>query len=334
MKNLYAYSPEKELQHIRHVDKSLKLSYACLNCEGILIPRKGKVNAHHFAHKSEGNCSYETYLHKVAKLKFYYTYKSCLDNKTPFTITWQEKRTCNACQDIKGINISCDLEDETKKSDLTKTFDTISIEKKHNGFIADILLESSTSDKVLFIEFAVTHTCEIEKRNSGNHIIELQLSSDEDLSFLEGKSPSINLNIETNYGIPIAHKTQKFLTPNACLKEFEAFVIYSSHKVRRDKFIVASLYEKLIDQQIIYSVVNSKKDHYGQDSEYFNDESDRYEHFIEDTFFKGFKFKNCLTCRFSVYNDFWNNNHWFCKKLKQRIGNLNDGSQCPKHWMK
>jgi hypothetical protein len=326
MKNLYAYSPEKELQHIRHVDKSLKLAYACLNCEGILIPRKGKINAHHFAHKAEGNCSYETYLHKVAKLKFYYTYKSCLDNKTPFTLTWQEKRTCNACQDIKGVNISCDLEDETKKSDLTKTFDTISIEKKHNGFIADILLESTKTDKVLFIEFAVTHKCELEKRTSGFPIIEINLTSDDDLQFLESEQPFISLEKTTKYGMPDIHKNNNYISPNKCKKEFEFGVVFKSHKTLFKRYPMWHLTSMIKKEEVIYTKLEPERDY-----DYFGEQQ---ETFLMEALNKGVKVKNCLTCRFSVYNDWSWNDHWFCKKLKYRFTSFNDGSTCDKHWMK
>ena len=112
---------------IRKGNKELKKKYTCCNCGGELIARKGKIKAHHFSHKSEGNCSYESYLHKVSKIKFYEIYTQCLENKKPFYIEYKTKLTCVSCKDIENINIECELKDKIGRFDLTKYFDKISI---------------------------------------------------------------------------------------------------------------------------------------------------------------------------------------------------------------
>lgn len=326
MKNLYAYSPEKELVHIREVDKSLKINYVCPNCEGILIPRKGKIKAHHFAHKAEDNCSYESYLHKIAKIKFFDTYNRCLLTNTPFTLSWNEKRTCTSCRSIEGIGISCQLENEPRLIDLTETFDVITEEKKHGDFIADILLESTKTDKVLFIEFAVTHKCEREKRISGFPIIEISLTSEDDLQFLESEFPGIILETVSSYGMPNIHKRENFISPTKCKKEFEFGVVFKSHKTLFKRYPMWHITSMIKKEEVIYTKIEPERDY-----DYFGEQQ---EIFLNEALNKGINIKNCLTCRFSVYNDWSWNDHWFCKKLKHRFTSFNDGATCDKHWMK
>lgn len=43
--------------------------YFCPICGELMNPHMGKVRRWHFVHKNAGNCSYESYLHKLAKIK-------------------------------------------------------------------------------------------------------------------------------------------------------------------------------------------------------------------------------------------------------------------------
>ena len=138
MKTEYAYNSEKNLVHISEIQKGNKERFTCCNCGNILIPKKGSIRNHHFSHKRETNCSYESYLHKVSKQKFFDEYNKCLIEQKPFLVDYKVNKTCNSC--INSLNISCELNTETKSYDLTKIFDKIEIEKSHNGFVADILL--------------------------------------------------------------------------------------------------------------------------------------------------------------------------------------------------
>ena len=178
MKPIYAFNSSKELITIYQVDKNFRDKYSCINCNGILIPKKGKIRAHHFAHKAESNCSYETYLHKVAKLKFYEQYNQCLNHQQPFYFEKDVTTTCISCSNVKTYNTMCDLGTTIKPFDLTKVYDKVYIEKQKDGFVADILLVSTSYRIHLFIEFVVTHFCEQSKIDSGNSIIEIKLNSE------------------------------------------------------------------------------------------------------------------------------------------------------------
>lgn len=171
--NLYAFNENKELISIVDVETKFNAKYYCCLCEDEMVPKKGEIRRHHFAHKAVGSCSYESYLHKLGKLKFFKEYKLCLKNKVPFYIEYKVREICTACQNIEKLNLSC-KEVFIKSYDITGRFDIISMEKSYKGFIADILLESSIHpDEKIFIEFAVTHKCDIEKLNSGIRIIDV-----------------------------------------------------------------------------------------------------------------------------------------------------------------
>ena len=71
--------------------------FYCISCGNKLIPRLGKIKVKHFAHKTlSTNCSYETYLHKLAKKLFLYEYGKCIKNNEPFRS--EERRVGKECR--------------------------------------------------------------------------------------------------------------------------------------------------------------------------------------------------------------------------------------------
>lgn len=71
LKQDYTYAIDGE-SHLINVTEAVKgNNYYCPSCGEIMIPRQGSIRRWHFAHKGNlRNCSYETYLHKVAKNAF------------------------------------------------------------------------------------------------------------------------------------------------------------------------------------------------------------------------------------------------------------------------
>lgn len=63
----YSYAFDSESRLIQIDDAKKGKEYRCPNCKEIMIVRKGKKRKKHYAHKNTENCSYETYLHKIAK---------------------------------------------------------------------------------------------------------------------------------------------------------------------------------------------------------------------------------------------------------------------------
>ena len=65
---LYAYNSAKELIRIDNAQHQEK--YYCINCDGEMIPKQGKKNKWHFAHKNiTPKCKYDNYIHKLAEIK-------------------------------------------------------------------------------------------------------------------------------------------------------------------------------------------------------------------------------------------------------------------------
>ena len=56
------------ISSITTVNKQTLSPFRCVGCHTELIPALGNTREHHFKHKSNTHCSFETYLHKAAKL--------------------------------------------------------------------------------------------------------------------------------------------------------------------------------------------------------------------------------------------------------------------------
>lgn len=327
MKNLYALNQFGELINIDDVNKKHLDIYSCLQCADILIPRKGEINRHHFSHKSKLECNYETYLHKLGKIKFYNTYKNCLENNIPFYTEYEKIKICNTCNDVKNHNLNCFLNSETGKIDITTIFDQVYLEKNHEGFIADILLKSSKREEVIFIEIWVTHQCENIKIESGNRIIEIKLENEADLDFLNDKY--IHQSIANckfyNFKVPIIEKN--FIEAHECIETINLFTIFKSGKAISREVIRKNLEKELQSPNAIYNKIEN-----------YNEEGNAYASdfiaSVEEASKKGIKFKNCYACRFWAENSFQHitGQKLFCKRKKVLINNSNEGFNCDKFW--
>src|SRR5262245_48969182 len=144
MKNTYALNSQNQLVSISNVTKGTQDIFHCCNCRDRMIPKKGEINIHHFAHKSVA-CSPESYLHKLAKLKFFISYSKRLSEKKPFFLEYILDENCNSCD--QNLGITCHFQNTSQLYDITKYFDKIEIEKGIDGFIADVLLSSSKTNE-------------------------------------------------------------------------------------------------------------------------------------------------------------------------------------------
>lgn len=330
MKNLYAYCNDR-LIHISEVIKESKEEYNCINCGDKLIARKGKINAHHFSHKSDSKCSYESYLHKLGKLIFYDVYNKCLKYDKPYYIEYKKQKFCNSCSTIKSINKTCDLGHQLEKFDLTTVFDEIYIEKNHEGFIADILLGSSKIKEVIFIEIAVTHQCDEQKIKSGNRIIEFDITNENSLQLLRKRNILSN-NEEVTF---INFKTRKefsdFTDPLACNKLFSVFFVFESNKCVRLTIPMKSIIKKKSQAKYI-KLINRKFEEEDSEEDIIN-----FRNAAIEATFKVKGFKNCQACRFCVPNKNYElrlmyGNIIFCKKRKEVIKNSNQALDCKYYW--
>lgn len=320
MKNEYAYTSENKIIHISEIQQGNKSQYTCINCGSILIPKKGKIRSHHFSHKHETNCSYESYLHKLGKLKFYDQYKKCLSEKKPFRVEYKIDKTCNAC--LESFNISCKLNSEIKSYDLTKTFDEVFIEKAYNGFVADILLKSNKTNEILFIEFAVTHKCDEKKIQSGYRIIEVNLVNDSDLNFINKNHISISDLHHKFYNFKTNHLTEKFIHSVNCKELFDIYLIHKNNKTVKITEQMRNIINEINNKNVIYYKINETE----------NRKYD-FEKFVINYSFMNREYKNCFACRFFDENtSYYSSTKYFCKRLRKGIDNSNFGSNCEKFW--
>ena len=161
-------------------ENNRKELFYCISCKNILIPKLGKKNKHHFAHKQKITCNKETYLHILAKNTFHEIYNKCLENNEPFFFEHLQEINC-----IHAKNECYDFDD--KKTDLTEYYKTADLETKYNNnFTPDILLKSKLG-KPLFIEIAVTHPCSDDKKESKIPIIEITIQKESDIEGIKQK---------------------------------------------------------------------------------------------------------------------------------------------------
>jgi hypothetical protein len=134
---------EGELVEVSEVERGLQCGCFCPNCNSPLIARKGGGMIHHFAHKNEGNCkgALETTLHLGAKDILDRFKKIMLPPVITF-LRW---------------DYSILLYNEQ-----TLVFDKISLEKRLDDIIPDIIIE--IQGKELIIEIAVSHYIDNRKK--------------------------------------------------------------------------------------------------------------------------------------------------------------------------
>ena len=169
----YAYDSSGILINISNIKKGNSGdTYTCVGCGSPLIPKMGNKRIYHFSHKTY-SCSSESYIHKLAKEIIRNSFIHSLQNHLPFKMEYKRPVICT----IEGC------EDRTANGyfDLAKIFDTVALEVPYKGYVMDILLSSSTSDRVLAIEIMNTHKCSIDKTSSGIPIIELTIQNENQL---------------------------------------------------------------------------------------------------------------------------------------------------------
>lgn len=222
----YVLDRERRLLAIEDLPRQERRTYApfeCIGCGKEMTAKLGNVLTHHFAHKVEGPCAGESYLHGLAKLLFVESYSRCLREGRPYVLSFTRRRRCNHFQGALGITCP---RSRTERVDLTRTFDLVEPEGSREGFRADVLLESSRSDRRLFVEFVVTHESTPEKRSSGIPMVEVRIVDEEQaVEFardgLAGDSPRVNL-------LNFRNASPRDVCGGDCSSLVDVFVVHSS----------------------------------------------------------------------------------------------------------
>jgi hypothetical protein len=168
-----------DVRSLRSRENIAGRTFQCLACGEPMIARLGLDVTHHFAHKPNNTCSGETYLHRLAKQVFLEEYTSCVASNRPFTIEPLQRQVCN--QHPGYSETSCRTKIRPKPHDLTRFLPAIRVEREKNEFVPDITLESARGRHHVFLEIAVSHPCSAAKLRSKNKIMEINVSSEDDL---------------------------------------------------------------------------------------------------------------------------------------------------------
>lgn len=326
IKYKYARGENNKLININSLNKENRYTskFFCVGCGNELIARLGKLKVHHFAHKKAAECSEETYLHLLGKSLFYENYMYCIKKKEPFFVEIYQKKTCNHYE--KELGQRCKFDKHKAKYDLTKYFDRVSLEKKEDAFIPDIMLSSKNGKDKIFVEIAVTHLSTEQKLNSEYRIIELEVECDQDFEPIKRKYLSITgskvkfINFRTN------RKVGSVCNGN-CRKKFNLFTVNSEGRC-------------LLKQKNLNQIKNQLKSKRKEIVKHEIIPHNRYNY--PEIFKKGvatfakenLKVKNCFICRYHAENNHYHS--WcetsigapiFCKFLKIQC-NSNKAVNC------
>ncbi|AOW09937.1 competence protein CoiA family protein [Flavobacterium gilvum] len=300
-----------------------KFKFFCISCGNELIARLGKIKIHHFAHKKVVTCSGETYLHLLGKQLFFDNYTDCLQNRKPFIIELNQKRTCNHYE--KELGLKCKLSKITTQFDLTKYFDKISVETREDSFIADILLTSKNGKDKVFIEIAVTHLSTEQKLKSNYRIIEIEIESEEDFMPIKRKYLSIKdskikfENFKTGQVITSLCNGNCQNGHNFFTLDVEGRCLLKQRNLKQIKNQLSADKEKIVKYEI------TKDNGYNY--------SDIFKKSVATYAQQNLKVKNCFICRYHAENNSWqyfedtSGIPIFCKFLKIKC-NSNQAITC------
>lgn len=173
----YALDSAGSMIHISQAERDKQ--YFCPQCGGLMTPHMGAIRRWHFTHKANTeNCNYETYLHRIAKTRIREVFLSA----SKFVISYDVSITCNKADCFRDRKNICS---GTIKQffDLKQYYDECTEEYEYNGFRADLLLSSTRNPdrEPILIEIYVSHKSSDEKINTGVRIIEIKITSEEDI---------------------------------------------------------------------------------------------------------------------------------------------------------
>lgn len=323
----FAHDENDKIVSISDADKSG--TYHCIACNDILIPKQGSVNQWHFCHKHEQeNCSNESYLHKLAKQKFYNTYKDCLLNNKPFYVLIKHKYRYTPCDANNKFNVCpiCDYcRTRAEQLDLTQWFKNIEIEKSVDAFRADVCLSTPDNSQHIFIEIHVSNKVSDKKEHSQYRIIEIDINEENDLALFDNNllSPSEKVRF-LNFKTP----ERTITNDRGCKKSFKILYLAKNGGVYfKDNLNISELNKQLFFNQgcwVRHNIVAEQPcDDYTDydmciDFHHGAGDSTDYMRFIANCANENLNVKNCFICRYHADADsMWSTAPIFCKFLKK-----------------
>lgn len=301
---------------------------SCLGCgQRIIAKVHGTKRLPHFSHHPGTVCNPETYLHRLGKEVFAETYRQCLATDTPFEIELLHPRICRRFEDYTGS--PCRLAGhDTKRYDLTSFYDSLKLEHREGQFIPDLLLfKQNEPTRRVFVEIAVTHFLSEEKERSLERIIEIPLSSEEDLNIIRGR----NLSGKSARFVNFITESEDLVDSDCeCAGQMaDGLFVYDSGKCTLDRSPLAVLVakrQKFAKKVTYFRLVNvwaqpDKQSLIGSQSYVFRQA-------VEQAHAEGFQLRNCYLCRYHGQSFAGEKGMpIYCKYLKKSCGS-NEAVDC------
>ncbi len=311
----YALDLNGQLVHVDNVPNGSKCGCRCPACnEPLIAKNNGTKKVHHFSHSSGKICefAYETMLHLLAKER---VQKAFLE-KMDFPIKFEYKSYCidnEACV-LKASGSDC-YEKSEKYFNLKYWYDSCKQEVpyKNSRHRSDLKIFSSTkpNTKPIYIEFCVSHASSEEKLHNGEHIIEIILNSESDISHII-ENGFIEHNISyMNWEFYDYEENQKYPNPIIKFYNFKSFDKKNRNLTNRVEFVRYSLFKngKWIckrDYRNCKNIIRRKDTlldiHFHTNSLYEKNISN----YAKNLGYHKFKIPNCTYCNKYVYNDYYN----------------------------
>lgn len=295
----YANNSSGDLINVSTAQRNEK--YFCPICGELMNPHMGKVRRWHFAHKNVGNCSYESYLHKLAKIRISQAFLS----SEHFLLSYNAKAICS--YECPFVDSPKCVGEKHVEFDLRRYYDTCVIEATYHQYRADLLLTSSTNPKTppILIEIMVTHKCTKDKINEGVRIIEIPIQSEEQidnivsnctLTGVRGEYCNYNYSNDRNITLYNFNKVESF-DPigrfdgyEECLGRKNTIVFWLN---RQGQFRSFDCYCYEVSKMLPLNV------HY-----YITEIGTPFKEIFQEFSKRGVKIRNCFLCKFSK-QDFW-----------------------------
>lgn len=328
IKYKFAYDYQQNTIDINTLSKVNRTEkFTCLSCGNELIPYLGEIRKHHFHHKvTANNCSQETYLHKLAKNKFYETYDKCLKNNKPFIIKIETYPVCDFYEN--DFLTVCNLRPQKSQFELTQSFEKIYLERKENSFVPDVLLEDTDTGRKIFFEVFVTNSSSQAKINSNYMIIEFKINSEKDIEEIE------SCLLEESNKVKFINFYNKLKNNHCNGKCFRGIIPYSSNELLYNIFSVFKYGDSDFISNLKMENIDSLKPKILHLEYISTVEPPNVIRFPIDRVFThrqiNLRDKNCFLCIHHQPNSFLDREGTiFCRSLN-KTGNSNMGSKCHK----
>lgn len=258
--------------------------YRCIGCGGELIVNLPRSKSKHFSHKSSHHCALETYLHSLAKHCFAQTYREALSSGAPFILEVTRPAECNRHEQDLGQICKITIADPF---DLTRVYQQVDLEVDTHGLRPDILLTSRTAPP-LFVEIAVTHRCSADKIASGHRILELQISSENDLSAVRDRCIRDSAPNVKTYNFQRKLRTGH-VCQDKCRKQATFFVTYRSGKGRLLEGSLDEIAEQAKRAVICEPAIEPSGSDKSSTATFLTN--------VRHHYFRGVSLRNCVLCR-------------------------------------